>query len=223
VLIHNSYPQNLPDKPNKTGQRRTKFPIVPEVIRTEETDIEQVSDGTKKKHVPTLLIQGRANMVGLSYAAVLLGTNSTQGRKTLAASTAHIVDGKECWTVESVVQCAIARAYVKGQEERPQNNGTVDPDLMEPKERDAWYSSEKKRIDIEIVQGNLVEVDQMRKLWGTAQRVVTQGLLTLPDRLEVEAGLSPHQVAAVEQIIDDMRLGMSLAAQEALGYVPESE
>lgn len=161
-------------------------------------------------------------MVGLQYASLLMGSNTTQTRKILAGSPAFVLEGAESWSIETVMQCAVARAYIKGQEERPVLTGNIDPELLEPRDRKDYYDSEKKRIEVEQLKGQVVEVEAMRRLWGNAQKVISQALLTLPDRLEVEASLSPAQVAAVESIIDDLRMGMAMQAQESLGYVPES-
>lgn len=173
------------------------------------------------KRKPLLLFSGQANMVSLQYAAMLMGTNTTQARKLLAGSMAFVIEGAEAWTIESVLQCAVARAFVKGQEERPTISGNIDPESLEPKDRKDFWDSEKKRIEVEELKGQVVEVEAMRRLWGMAQKVITQSLLTLPDRMEVEASLTPFQVSAVEQIIDDVRMSMALQAQESLGYVPE--
>jgi hypothetical protein len=173
------------------------------------------------KRKPLLLFSGQANMVSLQYAAMLMGTNTTQARKLLSGSMAFVIEGAEAWTIESVLQCAVARAFVKGQEERPTISGNIDPESLEPKDRKDFWDSEKKRIEVEELKGQVVEVEAMRRLWGMAQKVITQSLLTLPDRMEVEASLTPFQVSAVEQIIDDVRMSMALQAQESLGYVPE--
>lgn len=92
-------------------------------------------------------------------------------------------------------------------------NGELDPSKMQPADRDKWFASEIKRRDLQVRDGQLLEVDDVEMAVSTAFASVAQAVFALPDYLERRAGLSPEQAeicqAAIYEMFNDLaeRLG----------------
>ena len=74
-------------------------------------------------------------------------------------------------------------------------------DLDEAKAIHEQVKIEKTRIEVARLQGELVDVNEVRRLWGTVAKTVSQNLLRLPGLLaEQVTGIKAK--GAVEEIID---------------------
>lgn len=80
-----------------------------------------------------------------------------------------------------------------------------DPSQLTPKERDDWFSSEKKRLDVETTMGALIPADDFRIELAEVCKSMAQFLETLPDILERDCGLDGPTTARMIQVIDAQR------------------
>ncbi|WP_275886937.1 DUF1441 family protein [Thiohalospira halophila] len=84
-------------------------------------------------------------------------------------------------------------------------DGPADPDQMDPSDRDRWYASEIRRLDYESKVGQLIPHEDVARTFAAAFKRVSSALDTLTDVVEREAGLSGHQVAEVQRVVDGIR------------------
>lgn len=82
------------------------------------------------------------------------------------------------------------------------------PERMTPRDRDAHYAAELKRLEFERRSGELVERSAVRDGTARAYSVVAQGLLSLPDRLERVNGLSPEAAEEAEKVVHTLMEGL---------------
>lgn len=83
-----------------------------------------------------------------------------------------------------------------------------EPERMTPRDRDAHYAAELKRLEFERRSGELLERAAVREGVSRAYVVVAQGLLSLPDRLERVKGLSPELAEETEKVIHALMEGL---------------
>jgi len=79
------------------------------------------------------------------------------------------------------------------------------PDLMSPFERRAHYQAQSERLQLELREGRLVTVMEVERDYAEVFQLVARAFETVPDVLERDAGLKPHQVAVVEKHLDEVR------------------
>lgn len=84
-------------------------------------------------------------------------------------------------------------------------DGNVDPDKLSPEKRRAWFQSENERIDLEVRAGSLIPALEHERDMARLVGIVVQVFETLPDILERDEGLEPHQVDRVQQTLDKVR------------------
>lgn len=85
------------------------------------------------------------------------------------------------------------------------SEGAPDPDMMDPSDRDRWFASEKRRLEMEQLVGTLVPYDQVAATFAESFKRVAAALDTMTDVIEREVGLSPEQVGEMQKIIDGVR------------------
>lgn len=90
----------------------------------------------------------------------------------------------------------------------------IDPRMLPPRERDWFYSSEKSRIAAERESGMLCPAPDVEQEYRALVAPMAQMLETLPDLLERDADLSPHQIELVRRICDDERNRCAMLAAE---------
>lgn len=83
--------------------------------------------------------------------------------------------------------------------------GEVDPDKLPPEKRRAWFQSERERMELEAKAGKLMPALEHERDMARVVGVVVQTFETLPDILERDEGLAPHQVERVQQHLDRAR------------------
>lgn len=84
-------------------------------------------------------------------------------------------------------------------------DGVRDPKSLPPEQRNAWFQSENKRMDVEIRARQLIPAAEHEADLATMAKDLAQFLETLPDQLERDVGLAPEQVEAMHQQIDRRR------------------
>ncbi len=87
---------------------------------------------------------------------------------------------------------------------------------VSPKDRKDWYDSEKKKRELEIIDGLHVPSGEYELEISRVIKSMANFIEILPDRLEREAGLDPKQVIKVQNITDKERdnLYKQLTVQE---------
>lgn len=80
-----------------------------------------------------------------------------------------------------------------------------DPDKLPPKDRDAWYSSENKRLQFQTKEGQLLDRDETQQLLAETLKKVALTFDTLADVMERDVGLSPEQIKKVNEVADNIR------------------
>ena len=87
---------------------------------------------------------------------------------------------------------------------------TADVDSLSPVERRAFWQAENERLKYERDTGEVVPAFQAAQEMSFLAKAVSQALDTLPDILERDCALTPAQSTRVIQVIDDVKLQMSL-------------
>lgn len=80
-----------------------------------------------------------------------------------------------------------------------------EPDLLPAVERKAWYDGELRKRDLQVRDGELVPSDDVRAAMARLARVMIDALVTLPDVLENECGLTAEDAERVEALLDRVR------------------
>ena len=125
-------------------------------------------------------------------------------RKRIAANRippagTDLVGNALYWIVDLVLATHRTRS------EKDFSDATVDPKALPPKERDAWYRSEQRRLNLERNAGKLCDVEEVVREFGRMTLNFAQFLDALPDILERDAQLSPGQVEVMVESIDRER------------------
>lgn len=81
--------------------------------------------------------------------------------------------------------------------------GDLDPEKLAPAERKQWYEGETRRRELQVRDRELIPSTEVEEAIITANAVVAQTLLSLPDNLERRAGLTPEQAEATEMAIHE--------------------
>jgi hypothetical protein len=84
-------------------------------------------------------------------------------------------------------------------------DGELDPSKLPPMERNAWYQSELRRIDLGLKSQQLIPAAQFEAELADMAKDLVQYLETLADQLERDAGLTPEQIEALQESIDRQR------------------
>lgn len=99
-------------------------------------------------------------------------------------------------------------------------------DLDEAKAIHEQVKIEKTRLEVARMQGELVDINEVRRLWGTVAKTVSQNLLRLPGRLsELVTGVESREKVAetidreirqvLEAVADTPVPGQGKAIEEA--------
>jgi hypothetical protein len=84
-------------------------------------------------------------------------------------------------------------------------DGEVDPRKLPPSDRNAWYQSELRRVDLELKSQQLIPAAEFEAGLADMAKDLVQFLETLADQLERDAGLTPEQIDALHLSIDRQR------------------
>ncbi len=80
----------------------------------------------------------------------------------------------------------------------------MDPDKLPPFDRHQYYASELKRLKLEIDQGRVIPVEQIRRELAELFGQVASTLETLPDLLESK-GLPRDLIGVAQEVVDGLR------------------
>ena len=83
--------------------------------------------------------------------------------------------------------------------------GEIDPDKLPPEKRRAWFQSERDRMELEAKAGKLIPALEHERDMARLVGMVVQAFETLPDILERDEDLQPHQVERVQKVLDGVR------------------
>ena len=72
-------------------------------------------------------------------------------------------------------------------------------------ERKAWFQSEQARLAVETTARNLIPAYEVEEGYATLVKLLVQALVSLPDVLERDHGLTPAQVDGVHKSINRTR------------------
>ena len=81
------------------------------------------------------------------------------------------------------------------------SSDAVDPDLMIPTDRKAWYESETKRRALQVNDRELISAGEVETVVATAFAALSQGVRSLPDNIERRTGCAPEVIAAIEEVL----------------------
>jgi hypothetical protein len=79
------------------------------------------------------------------------------------------------------------------------------PRRWTPRDRLNHYRAENERVKLETSQGQLIPADDVANAMATVFKSLTLALETLPDQVEIEAGLSRRQADVMRRMIDGQR------------------
>ena len=79
------------------------------------------------------------------------------------------------------------------------------PEDMTPMDRSKYYEAELKKTQLEELQGELTRTDEMLDTVSTAFKSLTLSIDTIPDRIELECGLDPAQMAVLMKLTKSIR------------------
>jgi hypothetical protein len=94
---------------------------------------------------------------------------------------------------------AVAEWMYAGQREA----GDIDPELLTPAERKAWYEGESKRRELQVGAKELIPAADVEQVVATAFAAIAQDIRAIPDNLERRHGVSPEVAENVESALFD--------------------
>lgn len=144
-----------------------------------------------------------ANHFSISRLAELFGHTRETVAKKLKEGGATPSNKRAGHPVYQIRDVAVFTGGLISTEATPFEN--CDPNKLPPKERDAWYSSENRRIALEKSQKLLLDKDETAKEIAETLKKVALTFDTLADVLERDVGLTTEQVDKVNSIADNIR------------------
>lgn len=91
------------------------------------------------------------------------------------------------------------------------DDGSADPDKLDPFKRQAHYKAEHLKLQLEAEQRELLPRIEVEQEQARILRVIALFLDTLPDVLERDCGLAAAMIIAVEKRLDQVREEMHKA------------
>lgn len=148
----------------------------------------------------------RIGQTGIQGAAQMLGVSRELVRKVIAENniqpSGEDPQGNPLYRVVDIVRAVDARG-TKGAKKA--DGEVTDPTKLSGTERDRWYASENKRLDLELRLGRLCDRDDVeRQFVGLCIRFA-RFLDTLPDELERDAAMTAEQVEAMHESVRRQR------------------
>jgi len=90
-----------------------------------------------------------------------------------------------------------------------------DPRQLAPSDRNLWFQSENRRIDLEMKCRQLIPAEECRAEFAEFAMTHLQFVVTLPDQLERDMGLTPEQVDLIGVLIERHRVALHARLSEA--------
>lgn len=145
----------------------------------------------------------------LEVTAVLMSISQAAAEMAMARSTvsraidqlgikpASVRSGYAVYRLRDLLAVALATPGPDG--------ARLDPMLMRPSDRRAWYQSENERLSVEMQMGQLIPAGEVEFEFARMVKMLVQFLETLPDVLERDYTLSPEQIAGIHDAINRQR------------------
>lgn len=144
-----------------------------------------------------------ANLFSISRLADLFGHTRETISKKIKESGVTPANKRAGYPVYNIRDIA---AFTGGA--KPEENNAFDeinPNKLHPKDRDAYYSSENRRLAFEKSQNQLLDKDETAQALAETLKKVALTFDTFADVLERDVGLSPEQIEKVNDICDNTR------------------
>lgn len=144
-----------------------------------------------------------ANLFSISRLADLFGHTRETISKKIKDSGAKPAAKRNGYPVFNIREIA---TFTGG--ERAEETGAfeeINPNKLAPKDRDAYYSSENRRLAFEKSQKQLLDKDETAQALAETLKKVALTFDTFADVLERDVGLSPEQIEKVNDICDNIR------------------
>jgi hypothetical protein len=147
--------------------------------------------------------RARATLTSISQAALICGSTRETIRKRIAKTgikpAAGDDQGHPLYEILDVV-AAYLGVRSKGQSD------PVDPSDLPPAERNAWFQSESKRLDLLERMGQLLPAKDWEREASAIYTELAQFFESLPDVMERDADLTPQQIQRLSELLDRERL-----------------
>ena len=95
----------------------------------------------------------------------------------------------------------VARALFENTDEE----GNLDPSRMSPAARKAHYQAENERVRLEVANGTLIYVEELRETLGEALQTLVNALDIAVDLAERDHGFKSEQVEWLSRYVDEKR------------------
>ena len=150
----------------------------------------------------------QAGMCGIARAALICECSRDTIRRIIAERRVKPVGEDRDAPLYSIKE--ILAAYFGVEPKRnggaaPSESRRLNPDTMVPAERNAYYQSEQKRLDLEERAGTLVPAEDFREQAASLCGELVKFLDSLPDELEQEHNLEPEVVNTLHKKIRSAR------------------
>jgi hypothetical protein len=89
--------------------------------------------------------------------------------------------------------------------ERRGDDGDMDPDKMNPFERNAHFKAESERLKVDQERGTLLRREDVERDWAQIVNVIAMELETVVDEVERDVGASPLVCEKIEAKLDAVR------------------
>lgn len=106
--------------------------------------------------------------------------------------------------------------------EKAESNALIDPDLLPPQDRKAWYESEVKRRELQLKDRELIPASEVEHYVARAFSTLAQGLRSVPDNIERRTGCPPDLIEAIEIALESEMSAIADVLSE-LTPMPEEE
>lgn len=97
---------------------------------------------------------------------------------------------------------ALSPYFIKYSKERESSR---DIDDLSPVERKHHFEAKLKERQLQEEEGLLVRTSEARETFASALKGLSLGLDIIPDRIELQCGLAPDQIAAMQSIIREIK------------------
>jgi hypothetical protein len=144
----------------------------------------------------------RAGLCSIQGATHICGVTRETVRKAITENAIQAAGkdgaGNDLYRIAEIVRAVDAR----GTKSAKTTGGEVtDPMKLPASERNSWFQSEQKRLDLEERAGNLVQKEDVAREFIALCVRIARYLDTLPDELERDAALSPEAVDVLHESI----------------------
>lgn len=106
--------------------------------------------------------------------------------------------------------------------EQADSSAPIDPDLLPPQDRKAWFDSEVRRRELQLQDRELIPASEVEHCVARAFSTLAQGLRSVPDNIERRTGCAPELIEAIEIALESEMSAIADMLSE-LTPMPEEE